>query len=224
MVWFIPLIMAAASAYQGAEAGKRAKSAEDKQRMLEEESMRFSQARFEEAQRRERPLFESLLAEVQEGPSFGYRQQKAEIEKGFREAETGLQRRLAATGMEGTGLAASQRQALQLAKPQALAQAWQQGRERRQQVAMQLLGRTGIEQATQNVLGGFQRRAATADQEMERYAGLAGQAYGAAGQALGEFGQYEYDPQAKSWLNMFKRRNDAPPPQEYPPYYGYGRR
>lgn len=220
MAFFIPLLMAAASAYSASQQGSRADKLERRQEGLEEEDLALRRRLFAESEARYKPILDSLYAEYQAGPSFQFKERKAELERGYQQAERKVEQGFRQTGMAGTGLEASQKQALALGKATDLARAWQEGRERRSQVAMQLLDRSGFQQSTQNLLGGLREQAASAGQRSDQYAQAAAQGYGQAASALGEMGFDAKEPEGglKSYTPGKKTPRYYQPPGVKPKY------
>lgn len=174
-----------AGVYQGIQSNKTARRAQDAQRSAFDQDLAFRQQIYEDEKGFRDPIRNYLKGLVMAPGSLDYDLNKAHIEGQVSDARRGIEEQLAQSGMEGTGLGASRRIGLTLARGKALSAAYATGLARKRDLAAALLGQAnpgaaanGVSQARAGLAGMYGQQAGQA-------AGAAGAGWAAAAQGLG---------------------------------------
>lgn len=177
-------IGAGASMSSANKAGKAARDAANKQEAMSAKELAFRQAMYDYEKQMTQPLRQKLTDEAMSSEPLDYAGTSAKIKQGYAEARRRLDEQGYGAGTAGTGLGATNAQALDLGEASDLAGAWAQGMSAKRGLGTQLLGYGNFTGAQQGVAGAMQGQANLYGQQASQYGQAAQQGWANAGNAL----------------------------------------
>lgn len=179
------LIGAGASMSSAGKAGKAARDAANKQEAMSAKELAFRQAMYDYEKQMTQPLRQKLTDEAMSSEPLDYAGTSAKIKQGYAEAKRRLAESGYGAGTAGTGVGATNAQALDLGEASDIAGAWAQGMSAKRGLGTQLLGYGNFTGAQQGVAGAMQGQANLYGQQASQYGQAAQQGWANAGNALG---------------------------------------
>lgn len=178
------ILGAGASMSSANKAGKAARDAANKQEAMSAKELAFRQAMYDYEKQMTQPLRQKLTDEAMSSEPLDYAGTSAKIKQGYAEARRRLDEQGYGAGTAGTGLGATNAQALDLGEASDLAGAWAQGMSAKRGLGTQLLGYGNFTGAQQGVAGAMQGQANLYGQQASQYGQAAQQGWANAGNAL----------------------------------------
>ena len=178
------VIGAGASMSAANKAGKASREAANRQEQMSAKELAFRQAMFDYEKQMTQPLRQKLTDEAMSSEPLDYAGTSAKIKQGYGEARRRLAEQGYGTGTAGTGLGATNAQALDLGEASDLAGAWAQGMSAKRGLGTQLLGYGNFTGAQQGLAGAMQGQANLYGQQASQYGQAAQQGWANAGKAI----------------------------------------
>lgn len=143
------------------------------------------------------PLERQMVQEASSTQPLDYGLLAGNVQNQYGAAQRNLQASLASRGLSASGIASGANTGLEIGRANALSQAFQQGLDRRRQLAMGVLSRYNPGANVQGVAGAYGNQQNLYGQYAGMYGQAAQQGYGQVGQALGSLGAYFQTQQAQ---------------------------
>jgi hypothetical protein len=178
------VIGAGASMSSAGKAGKAARDAASKQEAMSAKELAFRQAMYDHEKQMTQPLRQKLTDEAMSSEPLDYAGTSAKIKQGYAEAKRRLAESGYGAGTAGTGVGATNAQALDLGEASDLAGAWTQGMSAKRGLGTQLLGYGNNAGAQQGLAGAMQGQANLYGQQASQYGQAAQQGWANAGNAI----------------------------------------
>ena len=178
-------IGAGASMSSANKAGKAARDAANKQEAMSAKELAFRQAMYDYEKQMTQPLRQKLTDEAMSSQPLDYAGTSAKIKQGYAEAKRRLAESGYGAGTAGTGVGATNAQALDLGEASDLAGAWEQGMKAKRNLGTTMMG-YGNFANTQNALANsMSANANYYGQQADKYGQAAQQGWQNAANAAG---------------------------------------